>query len=32
MNVTLTPTSFTWAFVSAANNLPYDQGTTSCTP
>jgi hypothetical protein len=32
MNVTFTPTSFTWAFVSAMDRLPYDQGTASCTP
>lgn len=32
MNVTFTPTTFTWAFVSAMDNLPYDQGTASCTP
>lgn len=32
MNVTLTPTSFTWAFVSAVDSLPYDQGTAICTP
>lgn len=32
MNVTFTPTAFTWAFVSAMDSLPYDQGTASCTP
>jgi alpha-tubulin suppressor-like RCC1 family protein len=32
MNVTFTPTSFTWSFVSAVNNLAYDQGSAPCTP
>ena len=32
MNVTFTPTAFSWSFVSAVDNLPYDQGTASCTP
>jgi hypothetical protein len=32
MNVTFTPTAFSWAFVSAMDSLPYDQGTASCTP
>lgn len=32
MSLTLTPTTFTWAFVSAMDGLSYDQGTASCTP
>ena len=32
MNVTFTPSTFSWSFVSAVDNLPYDQGTASCTP
>jgi hypothetical protein len=32
MNVTFTPTAFTWSFVSAVNNVAYDQGSAACTP
>ena len=32
MNVTFTPTTITWSFVSAVDNLAYDQGSASCTP
>lgn len=32
VQVTFTPTSFSWGFVSALDNLTYDAGTASCTP
>jgi hypothetical protein len=32
MNVTFTPTAFTWSFVSAVNNVAYDQGSAACAP
>ena len=32
LSLTLTPTNMSWAFVSAVDNLPYDQGTATCTP
>ena len=32
MTVTFTPTAFSWSFVSAVDNLPYDQGRATCTP
>ena len=32
VQLTLTPTSFSWGFVSAVDNLTYDAGTASCTP
>lgn len=32
VQLTLTPTSLTWGFVSAVDNLTYDAGTASCTP
>lgn len=32
LSLSLTPTSFTWSFISAVDNLPYDQGTSTCTP
>ena len=31
VQLTLTPTSFSWGFVSAVDNLTYDAGTASCT-
>ncbi len=30
--VTLTPTTFSWAFMNATDNLAYDAGTATCTP
>lgn len=32
VQLTLTPTSFSWGFISAVDNLTYDAGTASCTP
>ena len=32
VQLTLTPTSFSWGFVSAVDNLTYDAGTATCTP
>ena len=32
VQLTLTPTTFSWGFVSALDNLTYDAGSASCTP
>ena len=32
VQLTLTPTTFSWGFVSALDSLTYDAGTASCTP
>ncbi len=32
VQLTLTPTSFSWGFVSAVDNLTYDAGSASCVP
>lgn len=32
VQLTLTPTTFSWGFVSAVDNLTYDAGSASCTP
>jgi hypothetical protein len=32
VQVTFTPTAYSWGFVSALDNLTYDAGTASCTP
>jgi hypothetical protein len=32
VQVTFTPTSYSWGFISALDNVTYDAGTASCTP
>ncbi|MGA0116801.1 MAG: metallophosphoesterase [Ilumatobacteraceae bacterium] len=32
VQMTFTPTSFSWGFISAVDNLTYDAGSASCTP
>jgi hypothetical protein len=32
LSLSFTPTTYTWSFISAVDNLPYDQGTSTCTP
>lgn len=32
VQVTFTPTSYTWGFISALDNVTYDAGSASCTP
>lgn len=32
VQVTFTPTSYSWGFISAVDNATYDAGTASCTP
>lgn len=32
VQLTLTPTSYSWGFISALNNATYDAGTAPCTP
>ena len=32
VEVTFTPTSFSWGFISALDNLTYDAGAATCTP
>jgi hypothetical protein len=32
VQLTLTPSTFSWGFVSALDNLTYDAGSASCTP
>jgi hypothetical protein len=32
LSLTLTPTNYSWAFISASDNATIDSGTATCAP